>query len=75
MNDSNVNEGAIVKPHGGRHVDLVLLGDERAEAFEKTSSLQKLQISLFRGESPPPEFTRPEVAKILIEGYSRGSGK
>ncbi|NIR49904.1 phosphodiesterase [candidate division KSB1 bacterium] len=24
---------------------------------------------LTRGEAPPPEFTRPEVAKILIEGY------
>ncbi len=24
---------------------------------------------LQRGEAPPPEFTRPEVAKILIEGY------
>ncbi|RMD92689.1 MAG: phosphodiesterase [Calditrichaeota bacterium] len=26
---------------------------------------------LRRGEAPPPEFTRPEVAKILIEGYRR----
>jgi sulfate adenylyltransferase len=24
---------------------------------------------LSRGEAPPPEFTRPEVAQILIEGY------
>lgn len=24
---------------------------------------------LSRGEAPPPEFTRPEVASILIEGY------
>jgi len=24
---------------------------------------------LSRGEAPPPEFTRPEVAKILIDGY------
>jgi sulfate adenylyltransferase len=24
---------------------------------------------LARGEAPPPEFTRPEVAQILIEGY------
>ena len=24
---------------------------------------------LARGEAPPPEFTRPEVAEILIEGY------
>jgi sulfate adenylyltransferase len=29
---------------------------------------------LSRGESPPPEFTRPEVAQILIEGY-RTRGK
>lgn len=26
---------------------------------------------LERGEAPPPEFTRPEVANILIEGYRR----
>jgi ATP sulfurylase len=25
---------------------------------------------LDRGEIPPVEFTRPEVAKILIEAYS-----
>jgi len=24
---------------------------------------------LSRGEAPPPEFTRPEVAEVLIEGY------
>jgi ATP sulfurylase len=24
---------------------------------------------LRRGEAPPPEFTRPEVARVLIEGY------
>ncbi|NLE77434.1 MAG: sulfate adenylyltransferase, partial [Chloroflexi bacterium] len=24
---------------------------------------------LERGEAPPPEFTRPEVAKVLIDGY------
>jgi len=24
---------------------------------------------LARGEAPPPEFTRPEVAQVLIEGY------
>jgi ATP sulfurylase len=26
---------------------------------------------LQRGEAPPPEFTRPEVARVLIEGYQR----
>ena len=26
---------------------------------------------LSRGEAPPPEFTRPEVARVLIEGYQR----
>jgi sulfate adenylyltransferase len=28
---------------------------------------------LSRGEAPPPEFTRPEVAEILIEGYKGAS--
>jgi sulfate adenylyltransferase len=28
---------------------------------------------LARGEAPPPEFTRPEVAEILIEGYQGAS--
>lgn len=26
---------------------------------------------LLHGEAPPPEFTRPEVAQVLIEGYRR----
>jgi sulfate adenylyltransferase len=26
---------------------------------------------LSRGEAPPPEFTRPEVAEVLIEGYKK----
>jgi sulfate adenylyltransferase len=29
---------------------------------------------LSRGEAPPPEFTRPEVAQILIEGYKGLNG-
>jgi ATP sulfurylase len=27
---------------------------------------------LERGEYPPPEFSRPEVAKVLIEGVKGG---
>jgi sulfate adenylyltransferase len=30
---------------------------------------------LSRGEAPPPEFTRPEVAQILIDGYKILNGK
>jgi sulfate adenylyltransferase len=30
---------------------------------------------LSRGEAPPPEFTRPEVAQILIEGYKNLQGE
>ncbi|MCR4406421.1 MAG: sulfate adenylyltransferase [Anaerolineae bacterium] len=29
----------------------------------------QVRAMLARGEAPPPEFTRPEVAQILIEGY------
>jgi sulfate adenylyltransferase len=29
----------------------------------------QVRAMLSRGESPPPEFTRPEVAQVLIEGY------
>lgn len=29
---------------------------------------------LSRGEAPPPEFTRPEVAQILIEAYRNNAG-
>jgi len=29
----------------------------------------QVRAMLARGEMPPPEFTRPEVAQILIEGY------
>jgi len=30
---------------------------------------------LRRGEAPPPEFTRPEVARVLIEGYRQWEKK
>jgi sulfate adenylyltransferase len=29
----------------------------------------QVRAMLSRGEAPPPEFTRPEVAKVLIDGY------
>jgi ATP sulfurylase len=28
---------------------------------------------LARGEYPPPEFSRPEVVEILMQGMQRGS--
>ena len=42
-------------PHSGQ--DLVM--------FSGT----KVREMLARGEMPPPEFTRPEVAEILIETF------
>mgnify|MGYP005841833459 CR=1 FL=1 len=33
----------------------------------------QVRAMLERGEAPPPEFTRPEVAQILIEGYKLSS--
>jgi sulfate adenylyltransferase len=33
----------------------------------------RLQEMLARGEYPPPEFSRPEVAEILMQGMQRGS--
>jgi len=32
----------------------------------------KVREMLGRGELPPPEFTRPEVAQILLEAYRKG---
>ena len=34
----------------------------------------KVRAMLRRGEMPPPEFTRPEVARILIEAYRKING-
>ena len=34
----------------------------------------KVRAMLRRGEMPPPEFTRPEVARILIEAYQKING-
>jgi sulfate adenylyltransferase len=35
----------------------------------------KVREMLERGEAPPPEITRPEVAQILIDGYQALRGK
>lgn len=34
----------------------------------------RVRAMLRRGEMPPPEFTRPEVARILIEAYQKING-
>ncbi len=34
----------------------------------------KVRAMLRRGETPPPEFTRPEVARILIEAFRQING-
>lgn len=33
----------------------------------------KIRAMLRTGESPPPEFTRPEVARVLVEGMASGA--
>jgi len=32
----------------------------------------KVREMLSKGECPPPEFTRPEVAEVLVEAYAKG---
>jgi sulfate adenylyltransferase len=35
----------------------------------------QVRAMLARGEAPPPEFTRPEVAQVLMEGYRTIEGE
>jgi len=35
----------------------------------------QVRAMLARGEAPPPEFTRPEVAQILIQGYQSSNAE
>ncbi len=41
------------------------------KSFHVSLSGSKVRELLRAGECPPPEFSRPEVAKVLIEGMSR----
>jgi ATP sulfurylase len=51
--------GGIVSPKTCPH-------DESARIVLSGTQVREM---LMRGESPPPEFTRPEVARILVNGY------
>ena len=51
--------------------------EEKSKIFKALGHPTRLFIveELARGEAPPPEFTRPEVAKVLIEGYKTTQGE
>ncbi len=51
--------GGIVSPKTCPH-------DESARIILSGTQVRDM---LIRGEAPPPEFTRPEIAQILIDGY------
>jgi ATP sulfurylase len=53
--------GSIVTPKSCPH-------DESQHVSLSGTQVRQM---LVRGEAPPPEFTRPEVAQVLIDGYRR----
>ena len=50
-------------PHGGQLVD------RRPDPEHVALSGTQVRSMLAAGQLPPPEFSRPEVAELLIEAY------
>jgi len=60
-------------PHGGRLTERLVAADRAGGLAAEAARLPAVALD-GRGELPPPQFSRPEVARLLADGYRAQRG-